>query len=75
MRFLFTLFASLLFCTGVSAQEYGRALDLEPAKWIWYPSSRTPQNTFVLFRKDFEVRELPCNAKGWIVADSRAGCF
>ncbi len=75
MRFLFTLLASLLFCTGVSAQEYGRALDLEPAKWIWYPSGRTPQNTFVLFRKDFEVKELPCKAKGWIVADSRYRLF
>ena len=23
--------------------------DLEPARWIWYPSGRCLQNTFVLF--------------------------
>ena len=26
-------------------------LNLQPARWIWYPSQRTLQNTFVLFRR------------------------
>ena len=46
-------------------------LDLSPAKWIWYPSERTLQNTFVLFRKEIQIDELPESAKGWIIADSR----
>ena len=70
-KLLLLLCAPLLFCTASAAQEYGKTLNLEPAKWIWYPSSRTPQNSFVLFRKDFEVEEVPAHAKGWIVADSR----
>ena len=28
------------------------ALDLSPAKWIWYPAGRTLQNTFVLFASE-----------------------
>ena len=58
-HYLLFLLTSLLF---------GNALNLEPARWIWYPSSRTPQNTFVLFRKDFDVKEVPSEARGWIVA-------
>nr|MCR5520196.1 alpha-L-rhamnosidase [Bacteroidales bacterium] len=40
-----------------------------------YPSERTLQNTFVLFRKDFTLGEVPGEAKGWIVADSRYRLF
>lgn len=75
MRKLFTLFASLLLCAALHAKDYGEALDLRPARWIWYPSARTPQNTVVLFRKDFEVKVLPDKARGWIVADSRYRLF
>ncbi len=44
---------------------------LEPAKWIWLPSERTLPNTFVLFRKEVTLDELPESAVGWITADSR----
>lgn len=46
-------------------------LDLTPAKWIWYPSQRTLQNTFILFRKEIIISKLPVKASGWIAADSR----
>jgi alpha-L-rhamnosidase len=46
-------------------------LDLKPAKWIWYPSQRTLQNTFVLFRRQLELPEKPVRAKGWVAADGR----
>ncbi len=72
---LLLLLAALFFCTASPAQEYGNALNLEPARWIWYPSSRTPQNTFVLFRKDFDVEVVPSEARGWMVADSRYRLF
>ncbi|MCR5520091.1 MAG: alpha-L-rhamnosidase, partial [Bacteroidales bacterium] len=75
MRRILTVFSALLFCTIAIAQDYGHALNLEPAKWIWYPSERTLQNTFVLFRKDFTLGEVPGEAKGWIVADSRYRLF
>ena len=45
--------------------------DLSPARWIWYPSARTLQNTFLLFRRQFELPEKPRAARGWVVADSR----
>lgn len=47
------------------------SLDLTPAKWIWYPSGRVLQNTFILFRKEFDLDKQPEMAKGWILADSR----
>src|SRR5512146_246945 len=47
------------------------ALDLTPAKWIWYPSGRCLPNTFVLFRKTLELTEPLQRATGWIAADSR----
>lgn len=50
-------------------------LDLQPAKWIWYPCGRTLQNTFVLFRKEIRLSEKVKEAKGWIVADSRYRLF
>lgn len=45
--------------------------DLAPARWLWYPSGRTLPNTFVLFRREFELNSAPVSAKGWIGADSR----
>ena len=45
--------------------------DMRPAKWIWLPSQRTLCNTFVLFRKVFEIDGEVTNANGWITADSR----
>src|SRR5512133_373223 len=44
---------------------------LSPAKWIWYPSGRTLQNTFILFRRELELGSEPRRATGWICADSR----
>jgi len=49
----------------------GRRLDLSPARWIWYPSRRTLQNTMILFRREFEVPRGVEQATGWILADSR----
>jgi hypothetical protein len=45
--------------------------DLSPARWIWYPSGRCLQNTFILFRRAVELNSKPVRAKGWIAADSR----
>jgi hypothetical protein len=45
--------------------------DLSPARWIWYPSGRTLQNTFLLFRREIECNGGPNRARGWIAADSR----
>ncbi len=45
--------------------------DLSPARWIWYPSGRCLQNTFVLFRKEFDLPGNVRRATGWIAADSR----
>ena len=45
--------------------------DLTPARWIWYPSERTLQNTFLLFRRAFDLPGEPRAARGWIAADSR----
>ena len=47
------------------------ALDLSPAKWIWYPSRRCLPNTFVLFRKECYLSNKPRRAQGWILGDSR----
>jgi alpha-L-rhamnosidase len=48
-----------------------RLPDLSPARWIWYPSGRTLQNTFVLFRRELQLAAKPRRATGWIGADSR----
>ena len=45
--------------------------NLSPARWIWYPSGRCLQNTFILFRRELLLPEKPKLAKGWILADSR----
>lgn len=46
-------------------------LDLKPAQWIWYPSQRCLQNTFLLFRRTLEIPFPLRRAYGWILADSR----
>ncbi|MCX6902317.1 MAG: alpha-L-rhamnosidase N-terminal domain-containing protein [Verrucomicrobia bacterium] len=48
-----------------------RLPDLSPARWIWYPSGRTLQNTFILFRHEVNLQARPRRATGWICADSR----
>lgn len=48
-----------------------RLPDLAPAQWIWYPSERCLQNTFVLFRRKLDLASKPKRAKGWAGADSR----
>jgi hypothetical protein len=45
--------------------------DLAPARWIWYPSGRCLQNTFVLFRRRLDLAAPCIRATGWISADSR----
>ena len=69
MLLAFTLFT--MNCVGQNT----RTLDLSPAKWIWYPSDRVLQNTFVLFRKEFTLSSVPDSATGWILADSRYQLF
>ena len=48
-----------------------QALDLAPAKWLWYPGDRTLPNTFVLFRRVLNLNQKPRSARGWIFGDSR----
>ena len=45
--------------------------DLSPARWTWYPSGRTLQNTVVLFRRSLRLPAPPRRAVGWVCADSR----
>lgn len=47
------------------------ALNLAPARWIWFPSARTLPNTFVLFRKTLTLKQRPRRATGWASGDSR----
>ena len=61
----------LLFVSFPCFSQQTETLDLSPARWIWYPSGRVLQNTFVLFRKEFDLEKQPNQAKGWILADSR----
>src|ERR1039458_2185186 len=56
---------------AVMASNRPRLPNLEPAHWIWYPSARTLQNTFVLFRREVALIAKPRRATGWISADSR----
>jgi alpha-L-rhamnosidase len=65
----------LLFQLAISLQLSAADLDLTPAKWIWYPSERTLQNTFILFRKEISIDKDLVSAKGWIIADSRYQLF
>ena len=65
------LFFVFIFYCVVSQGHDRQSLDLSPARWIWYPSGRVLQNTFVLFRKEFDLEKQPDQARGWILADSR----
>jgi alpha-L-rhamnosidase len=47
------------------------ALDLSPAKWLWYPGDRTLPNSFVLFRRVLNFSTKPRKATGWILGESR----
>ncbi len=50
----------------------GRGLpDLDPARWLWYPSERCLPNTFVLLRREVTLDSKPVGARGWVAADSR----
>lgn len=57
------------------AEKRDLSLDLSPARWVWYPSGRTLQNTFVLFRKEVNLDKEVISAKGWVLADSRYQLF
>lgn len=47
-------------------------INLTPARWVWMPSARTLSNTFILFRKEFDLPgSVPVRARGWVTADSR----
>lgn len=60
---------------AISAISSNQYLDLSPAKWIWHPSERTLQNTFILFRKEITLDKDVNEAYGWILADSRYQLF
>ncbi len=51
------------------------APDWGGAEWIWYPSGRCLPNTFILFRREFEITAPLKSAQGWIMADSRYQLF
>jgi alpha-L-rhamnosidase len=68
---LILLLIQIMICSLAKATD----LDLAPAKWIWYPSERTLQNTFILFRKEIDIKKDHVIAKGWITADSRYQIF
>ena len=70
---IFSVFIFLFF--SLSGQEKATPLDLSPAKWIWYPSERVLQNTFILFRKEIKLDKQPEKAIGWLLADSRYQLF
>jgi hypothetical protein len=63
--------ANLIVPVVRSAATSARLPDLSPARWIWYPSGRTLQNSFFLFRREIELSSRPKRAVGWICADSR----
>lgn len=69
------LLLTFTLCTINCFSQNTSELDLSPAKWIWYPSDRVLQNTFVLFRKEFTLNSQPDAAAGWIIADSRYQLF
>jgi hypothetical protein len=69
---LFLLLSICFFTVNAGHAESGNpSIDLSPARWIWYPSGRTLQNTFVLFRKEINIEKEIKSATGWILADSR----
>jgi hypothetical protein len=56
---------------STGAGDPDRLPDLRPARWIWYPSSRTLANTMILFRHAFDLPSSPHRATGWILGSSR----
>ncbi len=56
---------------GMSPARRQSPLDLSPAKWIWYPETRTLPCTFVHFRKEFVLSAGCLEGIGKIAADSR----
>lgn len=72
--FVYILLLGNFFALSVE-KVYAIPLDLSPAKWIWFPSGRTLQNTFVLFRKEVQINQNIKSATGWILADSRYQLF
>ena len=56
---------------GAAVVTSDGALDLSPAKWLWYPSDRVLPNTFVLFRRILQLNAKPKKATGWIIGESR----
>jgi hypothetical protein len=52
-----------------------QTLDLTPARWVWYPSTRTLPNTVVLFRRTFDVPPGVTALSGHLLADSRYVLF
>lgn len=76
LLFVRMLFALMILLSSQSVCAQGtQSLDLAPARWIWYPSGRVLQNTFILFRKEFTLDRQPEKALGWILADSRYQLF
>ena len=47
------------------------AIDLKPARWIWYPMGRCLPSTVVLLRREIVLDGAPTKASGRVVADSR----
>lgn len=61
-----------VFSEGINNRMmYGQALDLSPAKWIWFPGGRTLPNSFFFFRKKFKVTKKLKVAMLWILGESR----
>lgn len=75
LLFIAILVLSLFAIDGKTYANSSAELDMSPAKWIWYPSGRVLQNTFVLFRKEFNLGKQPEKAIGWVLADSRYQLF
>jgi alpha-L-rhamnosidase len=57
--------------TAIGLPAPDHRIDLTPASWIWYPSTRTLPNTVVLFRRRVNLPAPVRKASGWITADSR----
>jgi alpha-L-rhamnosidase len=56
---------------GAAVVTSDGALDLSPAKWLWYPGDRVLPNTFVLFRRVLQLNAKPKKATGWVIGESR----
>lgn len=74
-KYIWLLLAVFTSLSEAADNPRNEALDLSPARWIWYPCGRTLQNTFILFRKEIDLKQQPHRASGWILADSRYRLF